>query len=80
MDSQWEGSIPDHPYLPSVSKSVYILGCKYDSLDGKCECIKYPPSFVFEIFVLAFAYTSLSSLKTLCCTQRPRLYLRHTKK
>ncbi|CAH8682308.1 unnamed protein product [Schistosoma rodhaini] len=43
MDSQWEalfnysGSIPDHPYLPSVSKSVYILGCKYDSLDDREE-------------------------------------------
>ncbi|CAH8637326.1 unnamed protein product [Heterobilharzia americana] len=43
MDSQWEalfnysGSTPDHPYLPNVSKPVYILGCKYDSKDEKEE-------------------------------------------
>ncbi|CAH8645174.1 unnamed protein product [Schistosoma mattheei] len=61
MDSQWEavfnhsGSIPDHPYLPSVSKSVYILGCKYDSLDDREEIARHLKSRLWMTYRKGFS-------------------------
>ncbi|XP_018655480.1 autophagin-1 (C54 family) [Schistosoma mansoni] len=55
MDSQWEGSIPDHPYLPSVSKSVYILGCKYDSLDDREEIARHLNSRLWMTYRKGFS-------------------------
>ncbi|CAH8595588.1 unnamed protein product [Schistosoma turkestanicum] len=55
MDSQWEGSIPDHPYLPSISKPVYILGCKYDSIDDREEIANHLKSRLWMTYRKGFS-------------------------
>ncbi|CAH8874527.1 unnamed protein product [Trichobilharzia szidati] len=61
MDSQWEalfnysGSSPDHPYLPNVSKPVYILGCKYDSKDDREEIAHHLKSRLWMTYRKGFS-------------------------
>ncbi|KAK4475035.1 hypothetical protein MN116_002131 [Schistosoma mekongi] len=61
MDSQWEAifnhsnSTPDHPYLPGVSKPVYILGNKYDSIDDREEIAHYLKSRLWMTYRKGFS-------------------------
>nr|CAX82473.1 autophagy-related cysteine endopeptidase 2 [Schistosoma japonicum] len=61
MDSQWEAifnhsnSAPDHPYLPGVSKPVYILGNKYDSIDDREEIAHHLKSRLWMTYRKGFS-------------------------